>query len=661
MAPSKHNAENCDQKPPVCDICHKRHLTALHMETTPDHKEKPNAPEAKNTSTACTQVCGEEETSRSCARIVLVQASHQSNPARKLTTYAVLDDQSTDVFNSDSLLEQLEVDAPEVDLQVSTIVGSNSIRTKKVTGLSFQDTENGYAPIKVPFAYSREFIPASHKDIATPQVAKQWKHLSHIADRIQHRPDVDIGLLIGRNVPAAFQPIKVIFGHNEEPWAIIGRVCKDKHSRTNAASVNRVTVEREMLLDSCEEVPITPPFKNLMSSKDLTSPKQVREMMELDYSEIHHTRKMRGTEQSESIEDKRFREILTKGLHKNVNGNWEAPLPFKSDDLSLPDNKGYCLRRLLNDSNLKEDYASRVPDDQLSTEKGKAWFLPHFNVYHPRKPDQIRVVFDCSAVFENESLNKHLLQGPDQLNSLTGVLTRFRKEKVAFTCDIEQMFHSFYVNPEDRNFLRFLWFENNDLTKPIVKYQMNVHLFGAASSPGVANFCLHQTAETHRRDFGNITSDFLLRDFYVDDGLKSVPTAEQALQLIKDAQTMCARDNLRLHKFASNSKEVLEALPVNDRAKDLKDLDLRHDAMPVQRSLGTYWCIESDTFGFHIELRNKPVTRRGILSTISSVYDPLGAVSPVILNGKQILQALCRQNVSWDDPRPDDILPLWEK
>ncbi|KAK2549567.1 hypothetical protein P5673_029954, partial [Acropora cervicornis] len=357
MAPSKHNAENCDQKPPVCDICHKRHLTALHMETTPDHKEKPNAPEAKNTSTACTQVCGEEETSRSCARIVLVQASHQSNPARKLTTYAVLDDQSTDVFNSDSLLEQLEVDAPEVDLQVSTIVGSNSIRTKKVTGLSFQDTENGYAPIKVPFAYSREFIPASHKDIATPQVAKQWKHLSHITDRIQHRPDVDIGLLIGRNVPAAFQPIKVIFGHNEEPWAIIGRVCKDKHSRTNAASVNRVTVEREMLLDSCEEVPITPPFKNLMSSKDLTSPKQVREMMELDYSEIHHTRKMRGTEQSESIEDKRFREILTKGLHKNVNRNWEAPLPFKSDDLSLPDNKGYCLRRLLNDSNLKEDYA----------------------------------------------------------------------------------------------------------------------------------------------------------------------------------------------------------------------------------------------------------------------------------------------------------------
>ena len=71
--------------------------------------------------------------------------------------------------------------------------------------------------------------------------------------------------------------------------------------------------------------------------------------------------------------------------------------------------------------------------------------------------------------------------------------------------------------------------------------------------------------------------------------------------------------------------------------------------------------LESDTFRFRIELRDKPATRRGIVSTISSVYDPLGAVSPVILVGKQILQALCLQNVSWDDPIPEDILPLWEK
>lgn len=279
----------------------------------------------------------------------------------------------------------------------------------------------------------------------------------------------------------------------------------------------------------------------------------------------------------------------------------------------------------------------------------------------PKKPDQIRVVFDCSAIFNNESLNKHLLQGPDQLNSLVGVLTRFRKEAVAFTCDIEQMFHSFFVSPGHRNYLRFLWFMNNDLTGPIVEYQMDVHLFGATSSPSIANFCLHQTAKTYRNKYGEEAANVLLKDFYVDDGLKSEPTTDQAINIIKDTQQMCAAANLCLHKFASNKTEVLESLPTEDHAKDLKDLDLRNDSIPIQRSLGTYWCIESDTLGFRIQLKDKPLTRRGILYTVSSVYDQLGAVSPVILLGKQILQTLCHQNTDWDEPVPDDILPQWEK
>ena len=253
-------------------------------------------------------------------------------------------------------------------------------------------------------------------------------------------------------------------------------------------------------------------------------------------------------------------------------------------------------------------------------------------MHHPKKPDQIRVVFDCSAVFEDQSLNKLLLQGPDLMNSLIGVLLRFRKEYVAVTCDIEQMFHSFYVSPEHRDYLRFLWFKESDLASPIVECRMNVHLFGATSSPGVANFSLRKTADVGQNKFGSEAADFLENDFYVDDGFTSLPTNEEAIDLIQATQAMCASANLRLHKFASNRCEVLEVLPVNDRAKDLKDLDLRHDILPVPRSLGTFWCIESDTLGFRIELKDKPTTRRGILSTISSVYDPLGIVSPVIFS-----------------------------
>ena len=315
------------------------------------------------------------------------------------------------------------------------------------------------------------------------------------------------------------------------------------------------------------------------------------------------------------------------GIYKNQLGNWEAPLPFRRIEVNLPNNREQCVRRLLHlkkklskNQKARKNYidfmekifdrhhASAVPADELTTSPGKVWYLPHFDIYHPKKPDQVRVVFDCSAVFNNQSLNKHLLQEPDQMNSLTGVLTRFRKEEVALSCDIEQMFHSFYVTPDCRDFLRFLWYENSNLDGPISEFHMNVHLFGAVSSPAVANFSLHKTAEFGRAEFGDEAANFIRRNFYVDDGLTSVPTVQEAVTLIESSQAICASAKLRLHKFASNCKEVLEALPPEDRAKDLKDLDLRHDALPIQRSLGTYWCIESDTLAFRIELKDKPVS-----------------------------------------------------
>ena len=241
-------------------------------------------------------------------------------------------------------------------------------------------------------------------------------------------------------------------------------------------------------------------------------------------------------------------------MHKNQLGNWEAPLPFKTDEVNLPDNREQCLRRLLSlkrklckDERARENYiafmqkilerqhTSRVPDNELTPTPGKVWYLPHFDVYHPKKPDQVRVVFDCSALYNSQSLNKNLLQGPDQLNSLIGVLTRFRKEDVALTCDIEQMFHSFHVSPSHRDFLRFLWFDNNDLDGAISEFRMNVHFFGAVSSPAVANHSLHKTAESGRAAFGDKAVDFLCRHFYVDDGLTSFPTISEAIELIEDS------------------------------------------------------------------------------------------------------------------------------
>ena len=72
---------------------------------------------------------------------------------------------------------------------------------------------------------------------------------------------------------------------------------------------------------------------------------------------------------------------------------------------------------------IEKGYAKKVALSHLEIEEDKAWYLPHHGIYHPKKPDKIRVVFDCTCQYKGMSLNKELLQGPDMTNSLVGVLS----------------------------------------------------------------------------------------------------------------------------------------------------------------------------------------------------------------------------------------------
>lgn len=205
------------------------------------------------------------------------------------------------------------------------------------------------------------------------------------------------------------------------------------------------------------------------------------------------------------------------------------------------------------------------------------WYLPTFGVYHPQKPDQIRVVFDLSAECEGTSLNDVLLSGPDLNNTLLGVLLQFRREPVAITADVQQMFYCFVVREDHRDYLRYLWYEHNDVNKNVVEYRMKVHVFGNSPSPAVAMYCMRRAALKGEPEHGSDARNFVERQFYVDDGLTSVATPEEAIDPLTRTQEMLAESNLRLHKVASNSSQVMVAFPAEDHAKDLKDLDLGVD------------------------------------------------------------------------------------
>ena len=73
------------------------------------------------------------------------------------------------------------------------------------------------------------------------------------------------------------------------------------------------------------------------------------------------------------------------------------------------------------------------------------------------------------------------------------------------------------------------------------------------------------------------------------------------------------------------------------------------------------WCVETDTFTFNIGIKPRQPTRRGILSIVSSVFDPLGFTAPFVLFTKQILQDFCRIKLGWDDEIPPEHLSTWVK
>ncbi|KAJ8398398.1 hypothetical protein AAFF_G00426530 [Aldrovandia affinis] len=194
---------------------------------------------------------------------------------------------------------------------------------------------------------------------------------------------------------------------------------------------------------------------------------------------------------------------------------WQCNLArrFKKDSAYAAEYKAFM------DNVLAKGYAERVPQEQLCRNDGHVWHIPHHGVYHKRK-NKLRVVFDCSSSYRGQSLNAELLQGPDLASSLLGILLRFCQGRIAIMADIEAMYYQVQVREDHRDFLRFLWWPGGDTTKPLEAYRMNVHLFGAVSSPSIANFALKQTAYDNTDKYSMEVLDIIKHGFYVDDCLK---------------------------------------------------------------------------------------------------------------------------------------------
>ena len=122
----------------------------------------------------------------------------------------------------------------------------------------------------------------------------------------------------------------------------------------------------------------------------------------------------------------------------------------------------------------------------------RKWYIPHHPVINPKKPDKVRIVYECAAVVGSKSLNDFLMKAADLTNSLVGVLLRFCKGKVAVIADVEAMFYQIKVASHDRDAVRVFWWPQGKYNLQPEIYRITVHIFGAKSSPSCATFCLRQ-------------------------------------------------------------------------------------------------------------------------------------------------------------------------
>ena len=659
-----------------CEECGRWHPTVLHDDTLFRRAaSQPGDQQKSHTAAQATSFCSGSTSDAAkegcCHSMVLpVLLSHVDNPGHNLLVYAVLDAQSDACFASESVCDALQVDGRATKLELSTMTGTSVISSRAVQGLVIQPL-TGDQVIKLPSTYTRPEIPCSKKVIPRKETASKWQHLEKVASKLpEFFPDAPVALLLGTSCARAIKPLDVVSGKDDEPWAIQTHLGWGVIGCLGGSQEAQATCH---LVDTGDGHQKRCHFA-FRSHVQEVSPLEVLRVLESDFQQTKREEKT-----GLSIQDQQFVKKMTDGIKQGEDGHFQMPLPLKDDKISMPNNKTVAMQRLRGlkarlvrneayrrdytgfmEASLAKGYAEKVPSEELKLNDGRVWYIPHHGVYHPQKK-KIRIVFDCSAEFQGHVLNSHLLQGPDLTNCLTGILCRFRKQPVAISCDLEGMFNQVRVDVRDRNLLRFLWWKDGDVGNDPTEYRMTTHLFGATSSPACAMFALRAAADCHRDDAEREAADFMKSNFYIDDGLTSVPDVKTAIKLLDATRKLCARGGFTVHKIVSNAIEVVKSVPVESRCAGLQSLNIGASDLPVERTLGIDWDTDTDTFSIHVTPRTKEVTRRGILSTVSSFFDPLGLVSPYILTGKLLLRELCREGYGWDQPVPSDVTDAWKK
>lgn len=641
-----HRSKQCEQKL-KCTKCDKLHPSSLHRAdyerkvSYEDISKKDENDETKRELNMKTRDDG-----RIMCPAIPVTITNKTN-GLKMHAYAALDNYSTSSYMNAELVKQLRLSNKKKSLNIQTIEGnSQNIDVMLIEDLEISNL-NGSIKTQLTKVYAKNRWPFTADDSPTKEDLCDIELEKKVPfDIISGK----IELLIGMDNPDILRPREIVKGKKKGPYA-------SKHLLGWALNG---PVKGSTSTMQC--------FRTAVSNKDDDLHTQLDKVFNKDFENT-------GEHSKYSIDETNWLTYVEENTNI-IDGSFEVSLPFK--DKCLLNGNNYMQvksrfdnlwKKLKADDQLKDEYSEFmqmmidnefmeiVPDNKMLSDNGQQWYVAHHPVWHKQK-NKIRVVFDCSLKYKGASINDALWKGPDLSNTLTGVLMRFRTENVAVAADISKMFYRVKLPNNDRNYFKFFWFDDNDIHKEPVVYRMTAHIFGATSSPAVANFALKKSVDDEN---SSELKCIVNNSFYVDDMLHSFKDEEHAINTLPKVEDALSKHGFDLTSYSSNSRNVLKEIPEKKLCGKIEEIDIDKGELPQERTLGIKWNINSDTIGYNINIPNCSSTKRGLLSTIHSIYDPLFVISPVIIPAKRLFQNCCNLKLNWDDSLPLELESKWLK
>lgn len=503
---------------------------------------------------------------------------------RTISTYAFLDEGSSVTLLDHSIATELQLTGSVHPLcirwtnnhtvtdiesrKVSVSIGSISDRYKRFALNNVRTIQN----LKLPM-----------QSLDVEELKSSYPHLRNVP--INSYFNVEPGILIGLDNVRLCSSNKYRTGKLNEPvaaktalgWSIYGMTSKSSG-------------KSEINLHICECEQLSNAVKNFISFDNIN--------VKDDYPFTKNDQK--------AIKE------MEKSIRFN-DGNYECGLLWRFNEVDLPESfemakrRSNCLlKRLHKDPGLHkvlddkiQDYINKSYARKLSiseiSESQHHWYLPVFPVVNPNKPGKVRLVWDAAAKSHNVSLNDYLYKGPDLLNSLPGILLRFRENKFGLAGDIMEMFHQIRLKPSEQKYHWFLW-QRLDEDKPSV-YAMTVMSFGAACSPCISQFVKNHHAAKYSKVYPRAV-EAIHKNHYVDDWLDSFKTEEEALSISSEVHNILSSGGFTMKNWVSNSQIVSSNVGgLSSREKVFSEKD-----MQTEKVLGMWWETSTDSFLFSLKL-----------------------------------------------------------